>query len=302
MEEKKIPAPIALFVYNRPWHTRRTVEALQKNFLAQESDLYIFGEEPGDKYSEQIEELRAYTRSISGFRTVTIAERESGFGLDRSVIAGVTELINRYGEVIVLEDDVLTSPFFLKYMNKALELYKDRPGVMHVGGYMFPIETDSLPETFFFRCSTIWGWGTWKRAWNCLNPDLQQLIPILDSDVICRFNIDGTFDYWKMLQEQRKKDGYNTWDILWYLTVFLRDGICLLPSHSLTNNIGRDGSGSHKENSDCFDVPILNAEISYFETVIEENCAATEAIKRFFVKIKPPFYIRYLQRILGFLK
>jgi len=302
VEENKIPAPIALFVYNRPWHTRRTVEALQKNFLAQESDLYIFGEEPGEKYSEQIEELRAYTRSISGFRTVTIVERESGFGLDRAVIAGVTELIDRYGEVIVLEDDVLTSPFFLKYMNDALELYKDWPAVMHVGAYMFPIEADDLPETFFFRGSFIWGWGTWKRAWDCLNPDLQQPIPALDSDMIYRFDMDGTFDYWKMLQEQRKKNGYNTWDILWYLTVFLRNGKCLAPSHSLTNNIGRDGSGSHKENSDCFEVQISNAVVSFFETSIEENCAATEALKRFFVKLRPPRHRRYLQKILGFLK
>jgi len=301
-EGDMIPAPIALFVYNRPWHTKRTVEALQRNLLANESELFIFGEEPCDKCSEQVEILRAYIKTVDGFRKVTIIEREKNFGLDRAVIAGVTDLINQYGQVIVLEDDVTTSPYFLKYMNDALERYRDIPEVMHVGGYMFPIDAECLPETFFFRCSHSWGWGTWKRAWDQLNPDLRQSLPVLDWDSVYRFNIDGTYDYWRMLIEQRKRSGHNTWDILWYLTVFLQDGKCLFPSISLTNNIGHDGSGSHMVNTDCFEVTISNKEILFFEKNIKENSNATEAIKRFLAGFQPPLYKRYFLNIIDFIE
>jgi hypothetical protein len=281
VEERNIPAPIALFVYNRPEHTRRTVEALQGNLLAQESELFIFGEKPGKNSCQEIEEVRTYIKGIKGFKRVTIVERESGFGLDRAIIAGVTELIDQYGTVIVLEDDIVTSPYFLQYMNDALELYKENPDVMQIGGYMFPIDEEELPETFFCRSSFIWGWGTWKRAWDQFNPDLRQPIPALDSESILRFNLDGSFDYWGMLQDQRRNDGRNTWDILWYLTIFLHKGNCLFPSHSLTNNIGRDGSGSHNENSDRFDVTIWKKPVTYFEISIKENRNAVERIELF---------------------
>lgn len=281
-----MPAPIALFVYNRPWHTKRTVEALQANLLAQESDLFVFGEKPGKKFYKEIEDVRTFIREITGFKSVTVVERESGFGLDRAIIKGVTDLINRYGTVIVLEDDILTSNYFLKYMNDALDLYKNNPTVMHIGGFMFPIDTEGLPETFFCRSSFIWGWGTWKRAWDNFNPDLCQTIPVLDLKSIQKFNLDGSFNYWTMLQDQRKRDGRNTWDILWYLTVFLHEGNCLFPSHSLTNNIGRDGSGSHKEKSDRFDVVIWDKPIIYFERSIEENNNAVRRIERYLAETR----------------
>ena len=293
-----MPAPIALFVYNRPWHTRRTVEALQGNLLAQESELFIFAEKPGKIDSKEIADVRAFITEIKGFKSVTIVERDSGFGLDPAIIAGVTEVINRYGTVIVLEDDIVTSPYFLKYMNDALEIYKDNPEVMHIGGFMFPIVVEDLPETFFCRSSFIWGWGTWKRAWDNFNPDLCQSIPAFDLKSISKFNLDGAFDYWEMLQNQRKIDGLNTWDILWYLTVFLHEGNCLFPFHSLTNNIGRDGSGSHKENSDHFEVAIWDKPITYFEKSIKENGNAVRKIEKFLTKTRPPSYKNCFRKII----
>jgi hypothetical protein len=297
-----MPAPIALFVYNRPWHTKRTVETLQGNVLAQESELFIFGEKPGRKTSKEIEDVRTFIRGIKGFKSVTIIERESGFGLDPAIIAGVSELINRYGTVIVLEDDILTSPYFLQYMNDALLFYKDNPDVMHIGGYMFPISAEDIPETFFCRSSFSWGWGTWKRAWDYFNPDLSQSIPSLDPESIYKFNLDGTFDYWKMLQDQRKKNGQNSWDILWYLTVFLHEGKCLFPSRSLTNNIGRDGSGSHKEKSDAFDVAIWDNPITYFEESVKENSNAMRKIKTFLTQSQSLPYKNWLGKIIGIIK
>jgi hypothetical protein len=260
--------------------------------------LFIFGEKPGKKPCKEIEDVNNFIREIDGFKNVTIVEREAGYGLDRAIIAGVTELINRYNNVIVLEDDILTSPYFLKYMNDALELYKNTSEVMHIGGYMFPIAAEDLPETFFCRSSFIWGWGTWKRAWDDFNPDLCQPIPALDPESIYKFNIDGACDYWTMLQDQRSKNGRNTWDILWYLTVFLHEGNCLFPSHSLTNNIGRDGTGSHKEESDRFDVTIWDKPVTYFEKSVKENNNAVRKIEKFLTRTRSQSCKDWLRKII----
>jgi GT2 family glycosyltransferase len=117
----KKQAPIALFVYNRPWHTRQTVEALKKNELASESELFIYSDAPKNgKAKEKVKEVREYIKTIDGFKKVTIIERENNWGLADSIIDGVTKIVNEYGKIIVLEDDLVTSPYFLKFMNEAL--------------------------------------------------------------------------------------------------------------------------------------------------------------------------------------
>jgi GT2 family glycosyltransferase len=151
MKHPMIPlAPIALFVYNRPWHTRQTVEALKKNQLFDSSDLIILSDGAKDQASAQkVEEVRQYLRTISGFKSVKIIERDCNIGLAQSIISGVTQVINEYGRVIVMEDDLVTSPFFLRYMNDALECYENEDKVISIHGYCYPISV--LPETFFLK-------------------------------------------------------------------------------------------------------------------------------------------------------
>ena len=143
-------APVVLFVYARPWHARRTVEALAANADAPETDLVIFSDAArNEKDAPAVREVREWLPSITGFRSVTIHERQENLGLADSIINGVSSVISRYGRVIVVEDDLITSPYFLRYMNDALELYAHDDKVMHVAGYMFPMDTDGLPETVF---------------------------------------------------------------------------------------------------------------------------------------------------------
>jgi len=163
---EKVLAPIVLFVYNRPWHMRQTIEALQKNELAEVSELFIFSDGPkSEADKEKVLEVREYIKTIPGFKSVTLIKRERNIGLAQSIITGVTDVINRYGRIIVLEDDMVTSPYFLKFMNEALEFYKDAEKVVCVHGYIYPIEA-KLPETFFLRGADCWGWATWKRGWD----------------------------------------------------------------------------------------------------------------------------------------
>ena len=142
-------SPIVLFVYNRPWHTQQTVEALQKNELAKESELFIYSDAAKSKEAEKsVNEVRKYIQTIIGFKKVIIIKREKNWGLADSIIDGVTKIVNEYGKIIVLEDDLVTSPYFLKFMNEALVFYKDKEKVWHISGWNYPIETNKLDDVF----------------------------------------------------------------------------------------------------------------------------------------------------------
>lgn len=171
-----IYAPIALFVYNRLQHTRQTVEALVKNDLAAESELFVFSDGPrseGDR--ESVEAVRKYLASINDFKLITVVERETNFGCAASIIGGITEIVNRYGQIIIVEDDIVTSPYFLRYMNEALEFYRDEERVVCIHGYLYPVKK-KLPDTFFLKGADIWGWATWKRGWDLYENDSQKLL------------------------------------------------------------------------------------------------------------------------------
>ena len=239
-------APIALFVYNRPMHTRQTVEALLANAEVAQTMLYVFSDAPRDMAASQaVSEVRSYIRSIADFKSVTIIERETNFGLARSIIDGVTRLCEEYGRVIVMEDDLVTSPNFLSYMNNALTLYENEDQVMQVSGHVFQVpEFIQREEAFFLPFVASWGWGTWERAWKHFDPSAQGWEKINSNSVLRnRFNLAGHFDYSTLL-EQQMSGKVDSWAIRWYLSVFLRDGVALYPPQTLVKNIGL-ASGTH---------------------------------------------------------
>jgi hypothetical protein len=241
----RICAPIALFVYARPDHTRRTVEALKRNLLAEESDLIVFSDAPRQaEVAASVEAVRNYVRTLDGFKSVSIVERESNLGLAASIIGGVTNVCETQGRVIVLEDDLVTSPFFLSFMNDALDCYAGTPEVAAASGFHPPLD-GQLPETFFQRDAECWGWATWKRAWAKFNPNGQELLLELKRRGLSRtFDLDGTYPYTRMLEDQIAGHN-NSWAIRWRASVFLNDMLSLYPRHSLICNIGQDGSGTH---------------------------------------------------------
>lgn len=239
-------APIALFVYNRPLHTRQTVAALQKNKLASESDLIIFSDAPKrPEAAAAVGEVREYIKAITGFRSVNIVERDRNLGLANSIIDGVTRLCQEYGRVIVLEDDLVTSPFFLEYMNTALARYQNEEQVMQISGYMFPISVAAATDAVFLPLTTSWGWATWQRAWQHLDPAAMGHGVLKDNvDMRHKFNLDGGYDYFGMLKQQMQ-GRIDSWAIRWYLSVWMRGGLTLFPLKTLVENIGLDGSGTH---------------------------------------------------------
>ncbi len=274
-------APIALFVYNRPDHTRRTLNYLQKNVLAEESRLFIFSDgAKTDADQAKVEQVRQLAKEVTGFKSVKVISSKQNKGLANSIIDGVSQLIKEYGKVIVFEDDLLSSPYTLEYFNEALTRYATEEKVMHIGAYMFDLNDESLPETFFYRIATSWGWATWSRAWKDFEPDIDKLIGQFDKQKIYQFSIDGTMNFWKQVQEF-KTGKNNSWAIRWYASIFLKGGLTLNPSHSLVHNIGHDGTGVHSNIENTYQVRIAQKPVKQFPVVIKEDEQAHQAIRSF---------------------
>lgn len=292
-------APIALFVYNRPDHTRRTLKFLQQNLLADESRLYIFSDSAKEsKHEAAVEEVRKVIRSVEGFKSVHIIERKSNFGLAASIIDGVSVLNAKYGKVIVFEDDLLSSAFTLKYFNDALNKYENDEKVMHIGAYMYPISKTDLPQTFFHRIVTSWGWATWQTSWKHFNPNIDELMSQFDSKKKQSFSVEGTMNFWRQMEEF-KSGRNNSWAIRWYASVFLQNGLALHPSSSLVHNIGHDGTGVHSGTNDIYNVSINHAEITTFPELILENADAHQQIKAFLKKRKGSLWDRAKRYLKG---
>lgn len=290
-------APIALFVYNRPEHTRRTIGYLQKNLLADESRLFIFSDAAKNEADQtKVDEVRQFIHNVDGFRSVQIIERKENLGLANSIIAGVTQLVNEYERVIVFEDDLLSSQHTLRYFNNALQRYAEEEKVMHIGAYMYPLQQKNLPETFFYRAATSWGWATWARAWKSFEPDIDLLINQFDQGMIRRFSIDGSMNFWKQMQEF-KAEKNNSWAIRWYASIFLQNGLTLNPSKSLIHNIGHDGTGVHSNKEDIYTVQIARKPVTEFPKEIKENPQTYTAIKRFLKKRKGSLWQRLLRYV-----
>lgn len=291
-------APIALFVYNRPEHTRRTLKFLKQNLLADESRLFIFSDAAKDESQQQnVDEVRRIIKSLDGFKFIEIVERKSNLGLANSIIDGVTKLVNEYGKVIVFEDDLISSAYTLQYFNDALNRYQNEERVMHIGAYMYPLKNENLPQTFFYRAATSWGWATWKRSWDHFEPDIDKIIKQFDSEKRHQFSIDGAMNFWKQVKEF-KNGKNNSWAIRWYASIFLKGGLTLNPSQSLINNIGHDGTGIHSGLNDIYNVIINPHPVSCFPEKIEENHEAFIAIRDFLKIRKGSLW----QRVLRFAK
>lgn len=275
-------APIALFTYNRLEHTRRTLAALLANDLARDSELFIFSD--GAKSVEgrgAVDELRAYLRTVRGFAAITIVEQPSNLGLARSIISGVTEMCARFGRVIVLEDDLVTSPSFLTYMNQALGLYADDARVASIHGYCYPAPPGALPETFFLRGADCWGWATWRRAWEHFNPDGAALLAQLEQRSLSfEFDVDGAYPYTQMLRNQIAGK-LDSWAIRWHASCFLADRLTLYPGRTLVENIGQDGSGTHCDASDVFTATRSGEPVTVARIAIEPSAHARELMKDF---------------------
>ena len=295
-------APILLFVYNRPEHTRRCIESLTRNALAADSTLYIYADGAKDTTQQTaVDEVRSYLRTISGFKTMNLIERKDNWGLARNIIDGVTTQVNRYGKVIVLEDDLVVAPYFLQFMNDALETYKDEPKVGHIQACDFT-QDPSLPETFLIKWTGSWGWATWERAWKHFNPNGKALLEELEQRKLTyTFDFNGKYGFTRMLRRQIEGKN-NSWAIRWNASLFLKDILSLNVGRSLVQNEGFDGSGTNCGGGGLYASNLHLAPLPVQKiSPIEENKAARQAFVRYYARTNS-FWAKAIRRIKRTLK
>jgi hypothetical protein len=267
-------APVALFVYNRPDHARRALQSLLDNPDAATSAIRIYCD--GPRSNGDVELVEATRRAVRGLARpdVRIVEQERNCGLANSIIGGVSELCAEHGRVIVVEDDLILSRAALRFLNMALDRYRDEERVMHVSAYMFPVRRP-LPPAFFYREATCWGWATWASAWRRFEKDpavIQEFVTT--RSLISEFNVRDSMYFWEMLKKQA--EGHiDSWAIRWYGSMFMHGGLALHPGRSLVQNEGFDGTGVHCSITDEFDVdpsdvvPSLPDDISECEEAVQ---------------------------------
>ncbi|WP_121357506.1 glycosyltransferase family protein [Flavisolibacter nicotianae] len=275
-------APIVLFAYNRPWHTEQTLRSLSENHLAGESELivYIDGPKPGATTEQQtkIESVYRLVQAQTWCKRLTVHRAEANKGLANSVIHGVTETLRLYDRLIVLEDDMILSPYFLQYMNEGLAKYEHTEEVISIHGYCVP--NNYSQPVFFLRGADCWGWATWRRGWQLFNPDAAQLLRELkDRKLTYDFDLLGSYAYTNMLRLQNEGK-VDSWAIRWYASAYLQDKLTLYPSRSLVRNIGGDGSGTHVKDDQLSSAELSSHRIDLIDLPLKEKKEVRRMIGR----------------------
>lgn len=290
-------ASVALFVHARPEHTRQTLLALAANSQASATDVRVFADGPRNEAEVPlVAATRRIVESATGFRDIQLVSRSTNMGLAANIADGITMICSAHGRVIVLEDDIFTSPHFLTFMNEALDRYKDDPRVWHINGWNYPMDIQGLPPVFLWRLMHCWGWATWQDRWQHFEKAPSTLLNTWNKADIHRFNLDGAQDFWGQVVANHRGN-MNTWAVFWYATLFQQGGLCISPAQALTANTGLDGSGSHCNASTAFRGELTEQTHWDWPESIVEHTLAIERAKNFMTQIKGSTIRRIMRSI-----
>jgi hypothetical protein len=266
-------APIVLFVYNRLQHTQETISSLQNNALAKHSDLFVFSDGYKDETGKQkVLDVRAYIASIKGFKSITIVNKEYNQGLSASVIAGVTEVLQRFDRVIVLEDDLVTSTDFLSHMNKALNAYQDHANIYSISGYTFPSPylKELKDDVFLYPRPASWGWATWKNRWEQADWSMKDFKAFSqDKEAIRKFLRGGEDMYMMLLKQQNGL--IQSWAIRWAYTHYKDHAYSVYLKKSKVRSIGTDNSGTNLPQTTKYDTAVHEGDVILLSDLVPQN-------------------------------
>ena len=294
-------APIVLFVYNRLDHLKLTLKSLKKNKEASNTDLIIYSDGPKNKLDKvNVYKVRSFLKRVSGFKKKKIICRVKNIGLANNIVNGINQTFKKYDKAIIIEDDILVSNVFLKFMNTNLISYNKNKNVASIHGYCYPIKfKKNNEETFFLKGADCWGWGTWKRAWKEYNNNSKYLINLIKRKNLQReFDFNYSYPYLEMLKLTEKKN--HSWAIKWYASAFVKNMFTLYPKKSYVRNIGNDGSGTNSSVQKKFYTNNLNNKVSFKKIEIKDNNEARTLFEKFFNKIYKKENI--LNKLMRFIK
>ena len=266
-------SPIVLFIYNRPKHTRKVLESLSLNIFFNQSKLIVYCD--GAKNDKEIKDVilaRGIVENFDFENKPEIIKREKNYGLSKSIVSGVSEVLNNFDKAIILEDDVVTSPLFLEFMNGALDQYKNNPDVWHISGWNYPNNksgANKFNQVFFWKVMNCWGWGTWADRWLHYKKNPESLINDWSEKKISQFNLGNRFNFWKQVEENNNGK-IDTWAIFWMTTIFENSGFCLNPLKSYVRNIGHDNSGENSVYTSNFNSKLSTQKVNIWPNVNED--------------------------------
>jgi len=243
-------SPVVIFAYNRPEHLRQTLVALSANELVEKTPVYIYIDGArSDRDHEAVKEVRELVDGWKRLNIVECVQAERNCGLSASVIAGVSAVLAEYDSAIVLEDDLVTSPYFLRYMNTALNKFSSVEQVMSVSGYGRPGVRNGLQardpyDAYFVPRNSSWGWGTWDRSWALSDWEMTDYEEFRsDKSQRKRFSCAGSEV--ELMLHLQQRGLIDSWAIRWTYAHFKNNGLSLVPYESYVRNIGFDNSGTH---------------------------------------------------------
>ena len=287
-------APVVLFCYNRPKHLRQTLEALLKNDLAAETVLYIFSDGSGSsKEQDLVDKVHKVVDRVTGFKETIVKKSSYNRGLANSVIFGVGEVLNNYDRCIVLEDDLETSPFFLRYMNQALEYYGVNDQIFSISGYCPPI---SIPDdysypAFLFPRINSWGWGTWRDRWDSVDWEVKNFDNFISSPEQRRvLSLQGKDLPVMLLKQQQGEIG--SWAVRFNQACFEQEKTNVYPVKSLVRNLGIDGTGTHMKSTAKYSVDLTDEEFNPFPAGQDQRIS--KSFRNFY---NPSLFRRVLNKI-----
>ncbi|WP_229219099.1 glycosyltransferase [Dyadobacter sediminis] len=289
-------APVVLFCYNRPWHLRQTIESLQLNLLASQSELIIYSDGPKLPPDEPfIADIRNYIADLKGFKSVKVIAAEKNNGLAKSVIKGVSDVLEKYEKIIVLEDDMLTTPDFLTFMNEALHIYQERKDIFSVTAYSPPIEVPAAyrHDLYLAPRASSWGWGTWKSRWQHADWDVNDFDSLKKDPGKKQAFTQGGEDLWPMLAKQQLGT-IDSWAIRWTYSQFKNSAYGVYPVKSKIKNIGTDGSGTNFTFKTGYYESEMSAGKVLFDPLLQPDADVINAFRRYY---QLPFYLKIKNRI-----
>ena len=236
-------APIILITYNRHDHLIRSLRSLKKNKLSKKSKIIIYSDGPkNSEDKKKILKIRKFIKRVKGFKSKKIIQRKTNYGTKKNITNAINESFKKYDKIIVIEDDLIISKYFLSFMNYCLNKYKSKKNIWHINGWSYPFMKFSKNDINFMNSMNCWGWATWKDRWKHLSLNDDRLIRNFTNKKIHKFNIFSSMDHFSQILRNKRKT-LSSWAVYWHAAIFLKKGICIYPKFSMVKNIGFDGSG-----------------------------------------------------------
>lgn len=298
-------APVVLFTYKRPVHTKMVLDALSNCDLIHQTDVIIYADGAKttvtQKDREEIEETRKVLleyKENNNFNNLELHLSDENKGIAYSVKKGAEKQLEKYGKVIIMEDDIVPQKGFVKYMNEALDKYENEEKVWGISGYAFPLKNEKLveQESFFLPVNCSWGWATWKSRWDKADLNVTSIFDRFEKNNVERENYNfGSYYYYEILEVLRDKKS-DVWDALFQASMFLDKGMFLYPKRSLAKNIGFDATGTHCNEEDAFfnttQIDYVNLENIPLTTNNEGRKQVEKAFREQFTK---PSFLKRIQ-------